>query len=122
MLEIAKLVDAAIKNSLAIRAVLLVLLFALAISSGYYVLSAKALRVQRDLCRGSVAEYAAAAELADAQRKELEQRVIVASEEIARTRRDYEVRIEKLRRSKITATTCDAMVAESVQLLQGVKP
>lgn len=122
MLEIAKLVDAAIKNSFIIRMALLVLLLALTISAGYYALSAKALRVQRDLCRGSVAEYAAAARIADAQRKELEQRVAVASEEIARTRRDYEARIEKLRRSKITATSCDAMVAESVQLLQGARP
>lgn len=78
----------------------------------------KALSVELAMAKSSIADYVAAATVADGKRKELEAKVATAAQDIEYLRTTYEARIDKINKTKITKGTCAEMVAESVRILQ----
>ena len=78
----------------------------------------KALSIELALSEAAVSEYVVAASVAEMKRKELEGKVAAASAEILVIKSNYEARIDKINKTKITPATCAEMVAQSVKILQ----
>ncbi len=97
---------------------LLLLVTGLIVVAGFSLFRQKVLGLQLQAAQGQVAECAAAAKASEEQRRQLEDKIASAADAVVKTRRDYETRLEKLRRSKVKPGPCDTMVREAVELLQ----
>jgi len=82
----------------------------------------KANELLLDAAQGQVASYTSLAKIAEQQRIELEKRAKDAKIELEETKRTYEERIKKLKKTPFKAQGCDGMVKESVRILQEKTP
>ena len=116
-MEFIKGVDLILQNPV-VRWVVAIALLLCLLGSSLLFLQYKTTKLLLTAAQGSLASYVEKAQIADLQRKELEAKIETAKVELQETRRTYDDRIKKLKKTPFTSKFCDGMVKESVTILQ----